>query len=66
MEGYRRMQMPVKFEVSAMQVGTSIRITLPKEVREHLNVQKGDKLVMYADNNHVIIEKKKEQTNQQK
>jgi len=60
MEGYRRMQMPVKFEVSAMQVGTSIRITLPKEVREHLNVQKGDKLVMYADNSHVIIEKKKE------
>ena len=54
------MQMPIKFEVSAMQVGTSIRITLPKEVREHLNVQKGDKLVMYADNNHVIIEKKKE------
>jgi len=54
------MQMPVKFEVSAMQVGTSIRITLPKEVREHLNVHKGDKLVMYADNSHVIIEKKKE------
>ncbi len=57
---HRRMQMPIKFEVSAMQVGSSIRITLPKEVREHLNVQKGDKLVMYADNSHVIIEKKKE------
>jgi AbrB family looped-hinge helix DNA binding protein len=54
------MLMPVKFEVSAMQVGSSIRITLPKEVREHLNVQKGDKLLMYADNSHVIIEKKKE------
>jgi len=54
------MQMPIKFAVSAMQVGTSIRITLPKEVREHLNVQKGDKIVMYADNSHVIIEKKKE------
>ena len=60
MEGYRRMKMPVKFEVSAMQVGSSVRITLPKEVREHLNVHKGDKLVMYADNSHVIIEKKKE------
>jgi AbrB family looped-hinge helix DNA binding protein len=50
--------MPVKFEVSVMQVGSSLRITIPKEVAQHLQVKKGDRLVMYADNSHVILEKK--------
>ena len=52
------MQMPVKFEVSVMQVGSSLRITIPKEVASHLDVRKGNKLMMWCDNSHVIIEKK--------
>jgi AbrB family looped-hinge helix DNA binding protein len=52
--------MPIKFEVSVMQVGNSLRITVPKEVAQHLQIKKGDKLLMYSDNSHVVLEKKKE------
>ncbi len=52
------MEMPVKFEVSVMQVGSSLRITIPKEVASHLGLKKGSKVSMWADNNHVVIEKK--------
>jgi AbrB family looped-hinge helix DNA binding protein len=54
------MQMPIKFEVSVMQVGSSLRITVPKEVAQHLKIKKGDKLTMYSDNSHVILEKKED------
>jgi AbrB family looped-hinge helix DNA binding protein len=52
------MEMPIKFEVSVMQVGNSLRVTVPKEVAQHLRIKKGDKLIMYSDNSRVIIEKK--------
>lgn len=52
------MQMPIKFEVSVMQVGNSLRITVPKQVAQHLQIKKGDKLIMYSDNGRVLIEKK--------
>lgn len=54
------MQMPIRFEVSVMQVGNSLRITIPKQVAQHLEIKKGDKLVMYSDNGHIILEKKGE------
>jgi AbrB family looped-hinge helix DNA binding protein len=52
------MEMPIKFEVSVMQVGNSLRITIPKEVAAHLSIKKGDKIEMWADNSHVILQKK--------
>ena len=52
------MQMPIKFEVSVMQVGNSLRVTVPKQVAQHLQIKKGDKLLMYSDDGRVIIEKK--------
>ena len=51
--------MPVKFEVSVMQVGSSYRITVPKELAAHLNIKKGDDVVMWADNSHIVVQKKK-------
>lgn len=50
--------MPVKFEVSVMQVGSSLRITVPKEVSAHLGLKKGDTVSMWCDNSHIILEKK--------
>jgi len=53
------MEMPIKLEVSVMQVGSSLRITIPKEVAAHLELKKGDTVQLWADNSHVILEKKK-------
>ena len=52
------MQMPVKFEVSVMRVGNSLRITIPKEVAKYLKLEKGDMVSMWTDNSHIVIEKK--------
>jgi len=37
------MEMPIKIESSVMQVGGSLRITIPKDVATHLKIKKGDK-----------------------
>jgi AbrB family looped-hinge helix DNA binding protein len=50
--------LPVKFEVSVVLVGKSLKVTIPKEVCKHLNLNKGDIVSLWADNNHVILEKK--------
>jgi len=52
------MEMPVKFELSVMQVGNSLRITIPKEVAAHLKIKKGDIVELWVDNQHIIIQKK--------
>ena len=49
--------MPVKFKVSVMQVGKSLRITIPKEIASHVNLKKGDTVSLWADNSHIILEK---------
>jgi len=54
------MEMPIKFEVSVMQVGSSLRITIPRQVAKHLDIKKGDKIVMYSDNSHVVLTKKEQ------
>ena len=50
--------MPVKFEISVVLVGKSLKVTIPKEIANHLQLKKGDTVYMWVDNNHVIIEKK--------
>lgn len=50
--------MPVKFKISVVLVGKSLKVTIPKELAEHLELKKGDTVVMWADNSHVILEKK--------
>ena len=54
------MEMPVKFQVSVMQVGSSLRITVPKEISEYLNLKKGDLVSLWVDDHQIIAEKKKD------
>ena len=56
------MEVPVKFELSVMQVGNSLRITIPVEVAKHLNIEKGNTVQLWVDNQHIIVEKKREGT----
>jgi antitoxin component of MazEF toxin-antitoxin module len=50
--------MPVKFTMSVVLVGKSLKVTIPKELCEHVGLSKGDQVSMWADNNHITIEKK--------
>jgi len=52
------MEMPIKFELSVMQVGNSFRLTIPKEIANHLNINKGDSMEMWVDNSHIVVKKK--------
>lgn len=52
------MLMPVKFEISVVQVGKSLKVTIPVEISRHMNLKKGDIVEMWVDNSHVIMEKK--------
>ncbi|MEM3695003.1 MAG: AbrB/MazE/SpoVT family DNA-binding domain-containing protein [Candidatus Bathyarchaeia archaeon] len=49
--------MPVKFKVSVVLVGKSLKVTIPKEICEYLNIKKGDVVAMWVDNQHIIMEK---------
>lgn len=53
--------MPVKFEISVVQVGKSLKITIPVEVARHLEIEKGDTVLLWVDNQHIIVEKKTEE-----
>lgn len=48
---------PVKFRVSVVLVGKSLKVTIPKEICEHISLRKGNMVSMWADDGHVIIEK---------
>ena len=50
--------MPVKFEISVVQVGRSLKTTIPVEIARHINLKKGDVVLMWVDNNHIMIQKK--------
>lgn len=54
------MYMPVKFEMKVVQVGNSLKVTIPVEVARHLELEKGNTVELWVDNNHMIVQKKTE------
>ena len=50
--------MPVKFHISVVQVGKSLKITVPKEICEYLGLRKGNIVSMWVDDSHLIVEKR--------
>jgi bifunctional DNA-binding transcriptional regulator/antitoxin component of YhaV-PrlF toxin-antitoxin module len=50
-------KMPVKFKISVVLVGKSLKVTIPIPLAEHLQIKKGDTVVMWADDGHVVLEK---------
>lgn len=51
--------MPLKIEISVVEVGKSLKITIPVVIAKHLNLKKGDTVLMSVDDSHIIVEKKK-------
>jgi bifunctional DNA-binding transcriptional regulator/antitoxin component of YhaV-PrlF toxin-antitoxin module len=49
---------PVKFEGSIMQVGNSLRITIPQEIAKHLDLDRGDAVELWVNNHSMVMEKK--------
>jgi antitoxin component of MazEF toxin-antitoxin module len=52
------MTLPVRFEISVVQVGNNLKITISKEISKHLKLAKGDTVYIYVDNNRMILEEK--------
>lgn len=52
-------EMPTKFKISVVLVGKSLKVTIPKEICDQYSIKKGDIIEMWADNSHVVLEKKK-------
>ena len=50
--------MPVVFEISAVKVGGSLRMTIPKEVATAMKIDKGDKLEVTMNNGEMVVRKK--------
>lgn len=48
----------MKFEIKIVQVGNSLKITIPKEIAKHLEIKKGGTVQLWVDNQHIIVEKK--------
>ena len=49
--------MPVEFEVSLVQVGNSLRVTIPKEVVKAMGLKKGDKLGLDLTDSQIRLRK---------
>ena len=49
--------MPVPFKVKAVKIGNSIRMTIPKQIAEYLNINEGDTLEITVQNNEMVVKK---------
>jgi bifunctional DNA-binding transcriptional regulator/antitoxin component of YhaV-PrlF toxin-antitoxin module len=50
--------MTVKFEGSVMQVGSSLRVTIPHEIVKHMSLERGDIVEFWVNNHSMLMEKK--------
>jgi len=49
--------MVIKFKRSIVESAGSLRVNIPKEVAEFLNLNKGDTVYIYLDDKRMILEK---------
>lgn len=52
--------MPVEFEMTAVMIGSSMRLTIPKEVVKCLGIKAGDKLIITVPDDNTFVVKKGE------
>lgn len=49
--------MPIIFKIKVVRVGNSLRITIPKEVAEALDLKKGDTVSITLTNSEFVVKK---------
>jgi AbrB family looped-hinge helix DNA binding protein len=49
--------MPVKFKIKVVKIGNSLRVTIPKEIAEAVDLKKGNMVEVYLDDDKIIIRK---------
>jgi AbrB family looped-hinge helix DNA binding protein len=53
------MEVQIKFKVKAGKVGNSVKITLPTEIKEYMEIKDGDTVILYEEAGRIILEKEK-------
>ncbi len=53
----RGYKMPIEFEISVVQVGNSLRMTIPKQIAKAMKLVKGDTLIVSMTNGDMIVKK---------
>ena len=51
--------MPVPFKVKAVKIGNSIRMTIPKQIVDYLEIGEGDSLEITVENSTMVVKKVK-------
>ena len=49
--------MPVPFQVKAVKIGNSIRMTIPKQIADYLKIKSGDPLEITVQNSQMVVKK---------
>lgn len=49
--------MPVEFKISVVKVGNSLRMTIPKEIAQALDIDKGDIVLVSMTNGEMLVKK---------
>lgn len=47
----------VKFSMSVVLVGKSLKVAIPRQLAAYLGLQKGDRVSMWADDTCIMVEK---------
>ena len=53
--------MPIPFKVKAVKIGNSIRMTIPKQIVDYLEIVEGDRLEIIVEDNTMIVKKVEKQ-----
>ncbi len=53
--------MPIPFKVKAVKIGNSIRMTIPKQIVDYLNIKPGDTLKVTVQDSEILVKKAKKQ-----
>lgn len=50
--------MPIPFKMKAVKIGNSIRVTIPKQVADYLEIHAGDTLEITVQDQEMLVKKK--------